>query len=435
MATKNNRKLTDLEVRRAAPGKHGDTEGLWLYVAKRQDGQLGRKWIYKFRSPVSGKDREMGLGTFPAVSLQDARDARDGARKLVRSGADPVDERNAERTERVAVEVALAKRRTFDEVAAEVVAKHGVNFENAKHRWQWQATLTAHASPSIGAMAMEDITVDDIVGVLEPVLSTAPETARRLRGRLAAVFAYAAADEGYRGLDPARLKAESLRTKLPALKKKSAEVEHHAALAIDDMPDFMATLAALKGDAAACVRFIILTASRSLEVRGMRWGEVDFKTATWIVSKERMKRRISHRVALSEQAVALLQSMKPKKDNGEDAAVGADALVFNSPTAKRVGKGLTDMAVLRVVQRLKPDVTLHGTARSTFADWVHMKTGYADKLVETALAHAVGTKVSRAYAREDLLELRRPMMQAWGDYCAPQAAGSNVVPITAKAAA
>ncbi len=396
------------------PGRYSDGGGLHLYV---RDADK-RSWVLRYT--IGDRRRDMGLGDFPALTLKDARDRADAARAHLKEGRDPLDARRAAEAESEG-----ARTRTFKAAAEAMLADKAKGWRNAKHRAQWNATLEGYAYPTLGSMPVAAIGTDDVLAVLRPVWERAPETASRLRGRIEAVLDAAAASGWREGPNPARWKGH-LSARLP--KPRSVKPQrHHPALAYAEMGDFMAALAKREGTAAKALAFAILTAARTGEVRGMTWGEVDLAERVWTVPGARMKAGRAHRVPLSPGAAAILAAMKPANPR-------AAALVF---PGERAGKSLSDMTLSAVVRRMNelgadpadPDapprwrdaegraVVPHGF-RSTFRDWAGETRADPREVVERCLAHTIRDKVEAAYARGDLLERRRPVIDAWGAFCA-----------------
>lgn len=401
--------LTALEVGRiTAPGMHavGTVAGLHLLV--KPTG--ARSWI--LRATVGGKRRDIGLGGYPDVPLADAHRKAREARETIERGEDPILARAQAKS---ALKATQAAAITFDRAAELFIDAKGDEWRNAKHRAQWKATLDTYASPKIGAMLVADVKSADVLAVLSPIWREKTETASRLRGRIEAVISYAV-QAGYRpqGLNPARWKG-NLDMLLPT-RSKVARVVHHAALPYAEMGGFMAELKKHSGMGAAALRFAILTATRSGEVRGATWAEIDAEAAVWIIPAERMKAGKEHRVPLSPQALELLREL-PRLDGIE----------FLFP-ASRKGQ-LSDMALTATIRRMGSAVTAHGF-RSTFRDWAAEQTAYPSEVVEMALAHAIGNKVEAAYRRGDLFDKRRRLMNEWADYCdAPSATAGTVHPL------
>lgn len=279
---------------------------------------------------------------------------------------------------------------------------------------------------------------DAVLRVLRPLWQRVPETASRLRQRIEAVLD-AARVKGWRaGENPARWKGH-LDALLPP-PRKVLPVRHHPALPWPQMPAFLAALAAREGVAALALRFAILTAARTGEVRGMTWREVDLEARVWTVPAARMKAGRPHRVPLSAAALAVLDAVRP-------LAPAPDAYVF---PGGRAGRPLSDMALSMLVRGLCCDglaegepprwrdaegrpVVPHGF-RSTFRDWAGETRPEGREVVERALAHTIRDKAEAAYARSDLLERRRPLMEAWGAFCTRAPAEVVALPAAARGA-
>jgi integrase len=418
-------KLSALEVTKAkGPAVLHDGGGLYLRVAAPREVRGvevpgAKSWVFRFQ--LNGKRRDMGLGPFPDISLADARGKAAEHRKVRHEGIDPLDAKAAQRQ---AQRVSIAKGRIFRECAAEFIEKNRAGWRNAKHAAQWTATLATYVYPTLGELPVSAIDAGLVVQVLDPIWTEKPETASRVRGRIEAVLD-AATVRGFRqGPNPAQWKG-NLAHILPA-RGKVRGVEHHAALPIDDIPEFLETLRGREGMAARALEFTILTAARTGEVLGARWGEIDLDAKVWTVPAVRMKAGREHRVPLSEAAVVVLESVRPlalMRDDKPDLT----APVFPGP---RRALPMSNMVMLMLLRRMKRgDLTAHGF-RSTFSDWAAERTGYPREVVEMALAHAVENKVEAAYRRGDLFEKRRQLAEAWARFCAaPSAAGAGVVPL------
>lgn len=359
---------------------------------------------------VGGQRRDMGLGGFPDVTLAGARDAARKAREKIADGVDPIEDRRARKS---ALKAETAKVVTFDQAAKAYIAAHGDSWRNDKHRQQWENTLATYASPKIGKLSVRDIEVAHILSVLEPIWKDRTETATRLRGRIERIMGWATS-RGYRdGLNPARWR-DHLDQQLAA-PKRIAKTQHHAALPIDDMGDFMGRLRSAQGLGARALEFVVLTAARTGEVRGAKWSEIDMAAKVWTVPADRMKAGKEHRVPLSEAAVALLESL-PRM-------AGTD-LVF--PSSRRTE--LSNMTLTAVLRRMGVDVTSHGF-RSTFRDWAAERTNYPRDVAEMALAHTIGDKVEAAYRCGDLFGKRQRLMEDWARFIARPAVSGDVVPL------
>jgi len=402
------------------PVRYGDGDGLYLQVAAGDS----KSWLLRYS--LRGKAREMGLGPVgepPAgVPLAEARKRAAVARALLADGHDPIEERAGKRAvvERKRVE---ADARTFEAAARALVEAKRAGWRSAKHAAQWLATLEQHAFPIIGAKSVADIGTDDVLAVLRPIWAAIPETASRLRQRIEAILDDAKV-KGWRSdalANPARWRGH-LSASLPSPRRVRA-VAHHPALPWEQMAGFMAALAQREGMAAKALAFAILTGSRTGAVRLMTWRELDLDGGVWTAPAAHMKTKRPHRTPLSPAVLALVQEVKP-------LARGAASYVF---PGGRIGRPLSDMALSMQARAMSCDglaegepprwrdiearaVVPHGF-RSSFKGWA-LATGYPDGLSELALAHADKDKVRAAYAREDLLEQRGPMMDAWAEHCA-----------------
>lgn len=407
------RKATELSPlavsRLKEPGLHfvGGVAGLALQVLPTG----GRTWI--LRVTVGRRRRDMGLGGFPDVTLAGARDAARKARELIRQGEDPIELAKAAKKALLATS---AKGMTFREAAEAFIATREVSWRNAKHKAQWSSTLKSYAYPVIGNLSVADIDLPHISKVLDAIWTTKTETATRLRRRVELVLDWATTRGLRSGPNPARWEG-NLSTLLPRPSTFSKPV-HRPALAIQDMPSFMAQLRDAEGMGARALTFAILTAARSGEARGATWTEIDLERSIWSIPASRMKSRREHRVPLSRPALALLHSL-PR--------IAGNDLVFPAPR----GKELSDMTLSAVMRRMKAPAVPHGF-RSTFRDWAAEYTSYPRELVEMALAHSLG-KVEGAYWRSDVLEKRRRLAEDWASFCSTNAGRTGtVVPIRAK---
>ena len=378
------------------PGWYGDGGGLYLHV---EPGS--RAWVFRYKR--EGKGHWMGLGPERDVTLAEAREAASVARRQLRQGIDPLDQKRAAKTK--PAEDAPAK--PFETVVDAYIAAHKAGWRNEKHGKQWRATLEAYALPLFGQKPVDGITVDDVLEALTPIWEAKPETASRVRGRIENALDYAKTRGWRAGENPARWKGH-LDHLLPA-RAKIARVEHHAALPWADLPGVMAKLADAGGTSAFCLRFTVLTAARSGEARGARWNEIDLTARVWTVPPDRMKAAQEHRVPLSAAALAILQTVAPLERQD-------DGFVF---PGGRQDKPLSDVAVSKTLAAVANAVTVHGM-RSTFRDWVAENTNYPREVAEAALAHTNRDKVEAAYRRSDLFEQRVRLMRDWAEYCTAQ---------------
>jgi integrase len=280
-------------------------------------------------------------------------------------------------------------------------------------------------------MSVADVAVGDVLKVLEPIWKQKPETASRLRGRIETVIDWAIARDYRTAENPARWRGR-LQQLLPA-KAKIRRVEHHPALAWQEIGAFMAALRAQAGSAARALEFCILTAARSGEIRGATWAEIDFAAAVWTIPGERMKGGRDHRVPLSDAALAVLMGLLAyhRERHGKHAVPAPDSLVF---LGGRNGKRLSENAMLALLKRMgRDDITGHGF-RSSFRDWCAEATAYPREIAEAALAHVNKDRVESAYLRGDHLEKRRRLMTDWSEVCARADAGEaeNVIALRSR---
>lgn len=395
------RELTALEVKRLTnPGLHfvGEIPGLALQVLPTG----GRTWV--LRMMVGAKRRDMGLGGYPEVSLADARAKARVARDRVRAGVDPIAEAQAARS---ALRAAQAAAMTFRQAAELFIDTNRSGWSNAKHAAQWASSLTRYVYPIIGQLNVQDIGRAHVLAVLEQHVGKEgkfwecrTETAERVRGRIEKVLDWAKGRGHRTGDNPATWKG-NLDAVLPKA-KRIKKVEHHPAVSLDEMAGFFSDLQQREGTAARALEFVILTAARSGEVRGMTWSEVDMNSGAWVVPAERMKAGKEHRVPLSSLAVSLLERMP--RHEGND-------LVFPSPR----GGLMSDMSLTAVMRRMDREEVPHGF-RSTFRDWAGELTHYPRDMAEMALAHAIASATEASYRRGDMFEKRREMMEDWADF-------------------
>lgn len=397
--------ITDAKARSMSPGgqavPHGGITGLTLLPSASQKGQ--GKWVLRYVSPVTGKRRNAGLGAYPEVGIALAGKLAREMREQIASGQDPLAVRAAEDTK--------PKIPTFQEAAKQLHAELKPGWKNDKHAQQWLNTLTDYAFPTVGSLPIDQIQPRHIADVLRPIWLAKAETATRVKQRLHAVMAWGWA-HGFNGANP----VDVVTHLLPLQPGKAVRQEHQPAMPWATIPSFVETELAGAGafDATRnALLFLILNGSRSGEVRGMTWGEVNLRAKLWTIPAARMKAKVAHRVPLSLQAIELLERQAGQHDE----------LVFPSVQARTV---MSDMTLTALLRRAKAPsdtpgrvATAHGF-RSSFRDWCSER-GYARDLAERALAHMVKDRVEAAYHRTDLFEQRRPMMQAWADFVHPPA--------------
>lgn len=394
--------LTEAKIRNlVAPGLHADGRGLYLQV--RPGG--ARSWIYRFT--LSGRTRDMGLGALAVVSLAKARGKAAAARALRDDGIDPIVQANAQGTT-----LTMSKgptTLTFEEAAEAYMADRLKRLRSDVHRHQWRQTLELYAYPIIGSIPVDEIGTADVLAVLKPIWETKCETAARLRGRIERILARATVEGHRTGGNPATWRGH-LQEALPA-RSEVQPIVHHPAMDFGELPAFMVELSKRAEVGAAALRFLILTAARTGEVTGARWSEVNWVEKTWTVPAVRAKTGRDHVVPLSTGAIAALRGIEPLRDL-------SGGIIFPG----RNGKGLSQMALLALLQRrMKRDVTVHGF-RSAFRDWAGDEGEVPRELAEASLAHVVKDATERAYRRKTAIERRRKVMQAWCDFCLPSLA-------------
>ncbi len=390
--------MTAMEVSRLrVEGSHavGGATGLYL----RLEGG-SRMWVLRY--VFQGTRRRMSLGSYPAVGLGAAREAARAALSLRAAGVDPLVDRASKRE---AARLAAAQRLEFAAAAEAFIREHESTWRNLKHAQQWRNTLAMYAFPKFGNVSVADIDQAMVLRALSPIWKTKTETATRLRGRIEQILDWATAHGHRTGTNPARWRGQL--EHILADPRKVAPVSHHAAIPFDELPAVYLRLAAIEGQSARALRFLILTAARSGEVRGMVWNEVDLDAALWIVPASRMKAKREHRVPLSRQAIAMLKA-QPR-----------NPLVEHVFPSNRAG-ALSDMALTTLMRRHKFGAVPHGF-RSTFRDWAGEATHHPRDAVELCLAHSIDTKTEAAYRRGDMMEKRATIMQEWADYAAPTA--------------
>jgi integrase len=398
-------------------GKSGGVRGLYLVVEHKHNASWG------LRYQLNGRARWMGLGSAllgDGVTLDQARDKARAARDKLRGKIDPLDQRRAERA---AARVAAIKQLTFAEAAEQFIAQREGAWKNHRHHQQWNQTLKQYAFPVIGALPVSSIDTGLVLKCVEPIWKDKTATASRLRGRIESVLDWCTVRDYRSGDNPARWKGH-LEHVLPD-RSQIAKPVHHPALAYQDMPAFIAKLRTHKASvAASALLFAILTASRTQEVMGARWSEVDLKNKTWTVPAERMKAGKAHKVPLSDQPVALLRALY-RDGHG-------DGFLF---IGSRPGAALNAKALHRLLARMGEAVTVHGF-RSSFRTWAAEQTNFPREVGEQALAHIISDKVEAAYKRTTLFDKRRQLMAAWAKYVTTppvqRRARDNVVAIGAR---
>ena len=411
MARRGYNRLTALGVKNErTPGKYFDDQGhgLYLRVGKLPEASTARHkamppkaWVV--RCEVHGKRRELGLGSAYLVSLDVARERAREIATIARAGGDPFEEKHRLREARRAAEQAeeqhCKNRMTFEKAVQTVFDLNRASWNSEVHADRWLRSFENDVFPHFRDTPIGDLGKPDILRVLTPIWATKNDTAKRIKQRMGAVFAWAIDAGHHKGPNPTELSDRTL----PVI---SREREHHDAMPWQDVPGFIADLSKREGVSARCLELLIHTATRSGEARGARWSE--FQGNVWVIPKDRMKADKEHRIPLTTEAMAVLDKVR-----------GLDSdLLFPSPVKAKDG-GVKEMdynAFKALFDRMgRSGFTTHGF-RSTFRDWCGDSARAIREVAEAALAHAVGNKVERAYARSDLFERRRELMDAWSRY-------------------
>lgn len=438
------KEMSAYHVRRITkPGMNavGGVAGLYLDYR----GPNSKSWI--LRADLNGDRPELGLGSYPEVSLEKARERAASYKMLMAKGIDPREEERKARAERKAEALS---RLTFQLAAETCWKSKAKGFKNSKHAKQWIDTLKEYAYPVLGELYPEDIQTVHVVKVLEPIWETKTDTASKLRGRIESVISYAFALREIRDRqNPARWK-DNLDKLLPSARKLIRRKKtHHPAVPWQRMPAFMAALSTRGrritkdtpsgGLGARMLEFAILTSSRDIEVRGAKWEEINLDDRRWRVPKERMKGNLDHDVPLADAAVELLKAL-PRMEGSPYVFFGQKGGMLSNAT---MGKVMDDLHEADVKAggigfkdpRVDKIATPHGTARSSMKDWSRNCTSYADEVSELCLAHVNSDETRAAYARDQLMDLRRQLLDEWSRYLYTPAASGNVVPIGSRRAA
>ena len=393
LASRGPKRLSAAFVKYAPPGKHYDEHGLFLRVTP----SGSRQWLQRIQ--YDGQRHELGLGAWPWFTLAEAREKAFENKRMAKQGVDP-----------------LAHKRkpsipTFEQASAKVIALYAETWKDGGRTAKiWESRLRRHAFPRLGGKRVDKIDTRDVMAVLLPIWNEKRQTARRVRQYIGAVMRWSVA-QGHREDNPA---GDAIGA---ALSKSSGPARHFRTIPHGEVADAIAKVrdSGASISTKLSIEFLILTAARSGEVRLAEWGEIDLDTATWTVPASRTKTMREHRVPLSERALAILTE-------ADDLADGS-GLIFPSPR----GKPLSDATLSKLVRELGIDAVPHGF-RSSFRDWVSECTNSPREVAEAALAHVVRSQVEAAYARSDLFEKRRKLMDRWAAYLSADADG-RVVPM------
>lgn len=402
--------LTALEVKRlTGSGRHmvGTVAGLGLVISD----SGSRSWI--LRTKNGSKRSDIGLGSYPEVTLAIAHDRARQAKSDIRNGVDPIAQRKQRRS---------TIEWTFQRCAEEFIKVNKEEWTSDKHAQQWENTLKTYAYPKIGSKHVRDIGVPEVLTVIQPEWALKTETMRRVRQRIERVLAWAGAS-GYRDKENPATWRNNLDLILPKLSKLN-KPNPHPALQTKDIQAFTQELISAEGEGAKCLLFAMLTACRSNEARGATWSEIDLDAAEWLIPKERMKSDDDHRIPLSAPAVALLKS-HVKYEDTDLVFVGNNNNQLSDMTLSAVIKRMNKSKLVWADEKGKAIVP-HGM-RATFATWAQEHTNYPSELREHALAHKVGNGTTNSYERGKQFDKRRGMMENWAKFMYSKPKTNNVI--------
>jgi integrase len=389
-------RLSQKQLATAEPGWHCD--GGNLYLLRKPNGSAS--WVFRFKSMVDRREHMLGIGKYPEVDLAKARKRALEYRTMIADGVDLYAEHRRRRRDGFAAPSVTPTRWTFEACAREFIRGQNFSPDNIK---QWTETLQNHVFPAIGKRAVDRVELKDVERVLKPIWSTKYETARRLRERIERILDWAKVKKLRDGDNPARWDGNLEHILANGAKK----VNHHRAVAIEAAPDVMAAIRAVPSATARALELLALTATRTNEVRGARFGEFDLKRKVWTIPATRTKTRIVHPVPLSPRAVAIVKERLAASSGRNEP----DDYVFTGAEGGMLGANQMG----KLMDRLNAGGAPHGW-RSTFKGWAG-RNGVADTLSEMCLAHLVGNAARRAYARDPLIEPRRKVMDAWSEFC------------------
>jgi integrase len=404
-------RLTSIRVKRlltaGEPGRHFDSKGLYLVVVSKSAAHWERRYMLR------GKEHYHGLGSaIGAFGLSAARKRNEAITRLLADGIDPLESKRAERAQKVAE---AANSMTFGQAAERYFDAFSVTWKHRAHVNQWRASILGKTTGGKAArqdpcrelrpLPVQAVTTSVVHSIIEPIWNQKPETASRIRARIAAVLDWAKAKELIRGENPANWKTiKKLLPERAAVKKR----KHYAAVPYREIPAFMGELRQHDSLAARALEFTVMAAARTDEVLGADWSELDLEEGVWTIPGVRMKGGRKHRVLLAPQAVALLKALERKGN-----------VVFVGPAE---GGRISDAAMRDTLHQLGRTETVHGF-RSAFSDWANEQTAHSHHAIEISLAHKVGAEVEQAYRRGDMIDKRRHLMAQWADYC-------NSTPVT-----
>ena len=382
------------------PGTYEDGDGLRLEV--KPSGS--KSWTLRFQ--LAGRRREMGLGSFPEVTLKKARLAASAKRTQVSDGVDPLAVRDIERAaQREAQRSSEAKQLKFETLAKEYCDAHGGTWSE-KWRKGWLRKLELYAFDHIGKLSADEIGTPQVLKVLQPIWATKTRTADEVRGQIEQVLDAAKSHNLREGENPARWRGHLENLLSRAEKKKARKREHFEALRWQDVPALMTKLSTNTAPASLAAQLLIMTSARAHMVRFARWDEFDLEAGTWSLPDERMKMRVAFVIPLAEEVVTLVKSF----ERGESP--------FLFPGQGKSGV-MHANAIRTLLHGMKYEhITRHGF-RSSFRDWAGECTHYPREVCEMALAHDERDQTEGAYSRSDFLDKRRLLMKDWATFLKP----------------
>jgi integrase len=399
-------KLTDRQIKSLGSGKYDDGDGLRLYVTS----SSAKRWV--FRYTWGDKRPEIGLGSYPVVSLAQARELAETYRQYLTQGKDPKIIKSQLKSKNNAIP-------TFQKYAEQFMTTYSPTWGKVSES-QWRNTIEQYATPVIGQTPVSEVSVEQVLTVLKPIWYRIPETAKRLQGRLERIFEAAISEEYRKTPNPARWKGHIAHL-LPLRDSKRA-VRHHPALPYSDLPAFVDELIGKTSPASLALQTLILTASRTSDVLQAQWTEIDITHRLWTIPKGRTKTKLrDHRIPISNALANVLE--RASEFRGSE-------FVF---PGHRHGRPLSNMSLLKIMRSMgygctegcsRGDAVPHGF-RSTFRDWAGETTSYPGDVIEMALAHEIKNKVEAAYRRGDLLDKRRDLMEDWAKFACSFEGESN----------
>ena len=374
-------------------GIYSDGDGLRLRVDKNNN----KNWV--FRYSMFGKSKDMGLGKFPIVTLNDARQKLVNAKKIIYEGKDPIKLKKEKQIE------LKRKSITFKKIRDEFIETFQVEWSNSKHKNQWINTLKTYADPIIGDLAPSEIKTHHVLSILKPIWSSKHETASRVRQRLERIFSYCIASDFMDRPNPASLK-DNLEFLLPKV-SKSLSVQHLRSLDYQGLPFLIPKLINPHNTPSLALALLITTACRTNEVIGSTWNEINLKDKVWIIPAHRMKMRQEHTVPLNDLALRVLNLIE--KNN-------ASPFIFlNAKKTTHICNNTMRYFLMNDFPDYFKKTVPHGF-RSSFRNWAEENHNYSRRAVELCLAHANKNKVEKAYLRSNLLSKRIEIMNEWNKF-------------------